>query len=284
MCAHRHGDIKVTTIIPTFNRAELLAQALESVLQQSVTPDEIIVVDDGSTDDTPEVLLLHKDRVRIIRQENRGVSAARNRGIQNARHEWLAFLDSDDLWLPRKLETQIKALQEQGEYKVCYTNEEWRKNNVWKNPGKKHQKYSGWIYEKCLPLCIISPSSVILHKSVFETVGLFDENLPACEDYDLWLRVASRFPVLYLPQRLIVKRAGDWPQLSGQHSLDKYRIMALSKILHSGALDEKWRQATLDMLKYKCDVYALGCEKHKRWQEVEWVDKIRATFNIARRL
>ena len=284
MCAHRHGDIKVTTIIPTFNRAELLAQALESVLQQSVTPDEIIVVDDGSTDDTPEVLRLYKDRVRIIRQENRGVSAARNRGIQNARHEWLAFLDSDDLWLPRKLETQIKALQEQGEYKVCYTNEEWRKNNVWKNPGKKHQKYSGWIYEKCLPLCIISPSSVILHKSVFETVGLFDENLPACEDYDLWLRVASRFPVLYLPQRLIVKRAGDWSQLSGQHSLDKYRIMALSKILQSGALDEKWRQATLDMLKYKCDVYALGCEKHKRWQEVEWVDKIRATFNIARRL
>jgi len=271
-------EIKITTIIPTFNRAEFLAQTLESVFRQTRPADEIIVVDDGSTDHTRDVLAQFQDRIRIIQQENRGVSAARNMGIRYARHEWLAFLDSDDLWLPRKLERQVEALNSQPEYRVCYTNEEWRKDGQWRNQGKRHQKYSGWIYDKCLPLCIISPSSVIVHKSVFETVGLFDENLPACEDYDLWLRVSSRFPILYLPQRLIVKRAGNWPQLSQQHSLDKFRIVALTKMIENDDLYETEKTLTINMLKYKCDIYEKGCIKHHRLKEVEWVNGIREHY------
>lgn len=262
--------MQISVIVTTYNRSGLVQEAIQSVLKQTRPADEIWVIDDGSTDNTEEVVGQFPE-VKYFRQPNRGISAARNRGIAFASFEWLCFLDSDDLWKPKKLERQEQSLASNSEYRICYTDEEWRKDGLWKNQKKIHQKFSGWIYDKCLPLCIISPSSVMIHKSVFDKVGRFDEALPACEDYDLWLRVASRFPVLFIDERLIVKRAGDWPQLSKQHSLDKYRITALKKMLESGQLSPDQRKKTLDMMQQKCFIYRQGCEKHNRHQELEWL-------------
>ncbi len=262
--------MRVTAIVTTFNRAELLLQAVQSILNQTRPADQLLIIDDGSTDDTAARLQSHAADFEYVHQPQQGVSAARNTGIRLAKHEWIGFLDSDDLWQPQKLARQLQALANQKEYLLCYTDEEWRRHGQWMNQGKKHRKYSGWIYLHCLPLCIISPSSVLMHRRVFDEIGLFDESLPACEDYDLWLRVTSRFPALFIPERLIIKRAGDWPQLSQQHSLDRYRIIALDKMLKNGRLNETQRRATMEMLEYKCRLYAQGCRKHGRFEEANW--------------
>ena len=266
--------MKISVIIPTFNRADLVCQAIDSVLQQTQKADEIIVVDDGSTDDTQKRLQQFGSKVKMISKSNGGISSARNAGIEAAHqeNEWIAFLDSDDLWKPGKLVRQKQALAENPDYLICYTDEEWRKNNKWLNQKKVHQKSGGWIYELCLPRCIISPSSVLIHRSVFAQIGTFDETLPACEDYDLWLRVSRSFPVLYIGERLIIKRHGPWEQLSKQHSLDKYRIRALSKMLETGIPDRKLEKATRDIFLKKCKIYRTGCEKHNRFDEIEWTD------------
>ncbi len=268
--------MRISVIIPTYNRADLVVQAVESVLAQSLAPQEIIVVDDGSTDDTLAKLAAFQNEIKVIRQKQRGVSAARNFGIQNAKEEWLAFLDSDDLWKSKKLERQGEELGKNSAA-VCYTDEEWRKNGQWKNQKKIHKKYGGQIYQYCLPLCIISPSSVLLHKNVIDKIGLFDESLPACEDYDYWLRMSRCFTVLYIPERLIVKRAGEWEQLSNQHSLDRYRIIVLHNIL-TQPLSKDDYEKTVKELKYKCHIYAAGCEKHHRGEEAAWAREIAAHF------
>ena len=183
--------MEISLIIPTYNRCLLLKRALHSVLEQSRPPDEIIVVDDGSTDKTAEMLKQEFPQINTISQINKGVSAARNKGIQQAQGDWIAFLDSDDSWQAEKLATQIRALQQAPELKVCHTEETWIRNGVRVNTMHKHKKSGGWIFEQCLPLCAMSPSSIMIHRSVFDDVGLFDENLPACEDYDLWLRISA---------------------------------------------------------------------------------------------
>ncbi|MBD3383873.1 glycosyltransferase [candidate division KSB1 bacterium] len=266
--------MKIAAIIPTYNRADMVVEALRSVLAQTRPADEIIVVDDGSRDETKNRLSPFLPKIRYLHQETRGVSAARNLGIKQSHAEWLAFLDSDDLWMPEKLGQQVNYLQRFPRYRICYTDEEWRKNQKWINQKRKHRKFSGPVYEKCLPLCMISPSSVMIHRSVFEQVGMFDEKLPACEDYDLWLRICSRYPVLYVDRRLIVKRAGEWWQLSGQHSLDKYRIIALDKILRAGQLDEEKSRQTLFALQEKCRIYRIGCQRHGRHKDVQWVERV----------
>jgi glycosyltransferase involved in cell wall biosynthesis len=270
--------VQISVVIPTFNRSELAVEAVQSVLDQSRPPDEVFVVDDGSTDNTADALLPFRDRIRYIVQAHAGVSASRNTGIRQTSGDWLAFLDSDDLWQPNKLERQCAELRQDPAMAICYTDEEWRRHGRWLNQSKHHMKMSGWIYQHCLPLCIISPSSVLLHRRVFDRVGLFDENLPACEDYDMWLRATLHFPVLFIKERLIVKRAGPWQQLSMQHSLDKYRIIALVNILQKENLEAKDRMLTLAMLREKCRIYSLGCRKHGREQEAEWAEQIAAAF------
>ncbi len=272
--------MKITAILTTFNRADFAYAALESILNQKRQADEILVIDDGSTDDTEKRLTPFLQDIRYIRQENLGISAARNTGIKNASNDWIAFLDSDDLWHRKKLLRQVQELEQYPDYRICYTDEEWRKNGKWKNQKKIHQKYSGDIYEKCLPLCIISASSVIIHRSVFEILGKFDESLPACEDYDIWLRISAQLPILYIPERMIVKQSGDWPQLSQQHSLDKYRIIALNNILKNGILSAEQKEATQKILEYKCRIYKLGCIKHNREHDVEWVTGIQNENNL----
>jgi glycosyltransferase involved in cell wall biosynthesis len=176
---------KVSVIIPTYNRLPMLKEAVDSVLAQGFEDIELMVVDDGSTDGTAEELKRYGGRVKLLQHPvNKGVSAARNKGILHARGKYIAFLDSDDLWVKGKLKIQVAFLDDNPHYPLCYTDEIWIRKGKRVNPMVKHAKYSGWIFEKCLPLCIISPSSAMMRKTFFSRVGLFDEALPVCEDYD----------------------------------------------------------------------------------------------------
>ncbi len=264
------GQTTVTVVIPTYNRKGLLPRALASVARQIRLPEEVIVVDDGSTDDTEGLIRRQFPDVRYLQQENRGVSAARNRGIREAKGEWVAFLDSDDEWLPEKLERQLDALREDSEFLLCHTNEIWIRRGKRVNPMKKHTKFGGFIFKNCLPLCVISPSSVLVHRSLFERVGLFDESLPTCEDYDLWLRITSILPVLYLEEPLIMKYGGHADQLSHRHwGMDRFRIRALEKVIDSEALSGEDRRAAAKMLIEKIDIYLAGARKRGKENDTD---------------
>ena len=180
----------VSAIIPTYNRWPLVREALDSVLAQSYRSFELIVVDDGSTDGSADRLRQVEGCIRLIVQANRGVSAARNRGVEVARGKYLAFLDSDDLWLPEKLAAQVQFLELHSNFQICQTEEIWLRRGVRVNPKKIHRKPSGDIFLPSLDLCLVSPSAVMMTRELLVALGGFDESLPVCEDYDLWLRVA----------------------------------------------------------------------------------------------
>lgn len=260
---------KVSVIIPTYNRLAMLREAVDSVLAQDFEDMELLVVDDGSTDGTAEEMEQYGGRVKLLRQpENKGVSAARNKGILHARGKYIAFLDSDDLWVKGKLKIQTAFLQDNPHYPVCYTDEIWIRKGKRVNPMRKHAKYSGWIFEKCLPLCIISPSSVMMKKALFSKVGLFDEALPVCEDYDFWLRISARFPVFFIERKLIIKRGGHPDQLSQKSwGNDRCRVIALEKLLSEPTIGSEEREMILQEMKKKCSVLYKGFMK--RGNEVE---------------
>jgi glycosyltransferase involved in cell wall biosynthesis len=206
----------------------------------------------------------------LIQQDNLGVSAARNAGIAVARHDWIALLDSDDVWHENKLERQLAALNNAPEYLICHSNEIWIRNGVRVNQMDKHKKVGGHIFQHCLPLCVISPSAVMIHRSLFEETGLFDESLPACEDYDLWLRICSRYPVLYIDEALITKHGGHDDQLSRQFwGMDRFRIQALNRIISGNNLSDRDRDAAINMMVKKITIYLTGAEKHGNTEHVE---------------
>ena len=260
----------VSVIIPTHNRGWIVKEAIDSVLKQDFHDYELIVVDDGSVDDTPAILNAYGKKISVLRQPNQGVSAARNRGIEAASGRLIAFLDSDDLWLPRKLSTQVQFFNDHPQAVVTQTQERWIRNGVRVNPKQRHHKFSGMIFERSLALCLVSPSAVMIKKNLFSTVGVFDENLPACEDYDLWLRISCRYPVHLIDTPLIVKRGGHDDQLSRAAGLDKYRIQSLEKIIESDLLTKPQYHAAVITLKEKCEVYAGGCRKRGREEEANY--------------
>lgn len=261
--------IETSVIIPTFNRLNFLKEAIDSVLTQSYATLELLIVDDGSTDGTAEFVASLNDRVRTFNQPNHGPSAARNFGIRQARGEFIAFLDSDDLWLPDKLKTQIDFMHRNPRAVVCYTDEIWIRKGVRVNPRKKHAKHSGWIFEKCLPLCIVSPSSVLMRRSFFDQVGFFDEGLGACEDYDLWLRASLYFPFYLLPEKLIVKRGGHADQLSAQWGLDVYRLRALLNILNSPLLPASKQERVRQEIISRCGILEIGFRNRGKIEQAD---------------
>lgn len=262
----------ISVVIPTHNRAHLIGRAVASAFAQDWPELEIIVVDDGSEDNTYEALCPWLEKGLIYeRQKHRGVSAARNRGIALAKRKWIALLDSDDEWLPGKLAKQMKFFLDNPEYSICQCEEIWIRGGKRVNPMKKHKKYGGWIFERCLPLCVVSPSAVIIERELLQRVGGFDEELPACEDYDLWLRIASKYPIGLISEALLVRYGGRPDQLSyTEKQLDRYRIRALEKVLLGGALCEEYYLAALDELKTKCTIYGHGCLKRGKIKEGEY--------------
>jgi glycosyltransferase involved in cell wall biosynthesis len=270
---------RVAVIIPTHDRAYCLGRALNSVRRQTRPADQIIVIDDGSEDETASLMASEYPDVDYIYQQHAGVSAARNRGIDASNCEWLAFLDSDDEWMPDKLAVQLNALADNPEYLITHGNEVWIRNGRRVNPMQKHEKSGGWIFEQCLPMCRISPSAAVIHRRIFDDVGYFDTELPACEDYDLWLRVTSRYPVLMLDQSLIKKYGGHEDQLSRRHpAMDRFRVQALLKILASKDLPSKCRIAAVRMLVEKITIYTGGAKKRHKNREVAHYLAIKSRF------
>lgn len=252
----------VSVIIPTYNRLGVLQRALESVRQQSYAPHEVIVVDDGSTDGTGEWLKTNGKPDIIISQSNHGVSHARNRAIERATGFWIALLDSDDFWYKDKLWLQMNALINNTQFRLCHCDEHWIRNDKRVNQKLKHKKHGGHIFEHCLPLCAMSPSATVMQKNMFNQYGLFDESLPACEDYDMWLRISCNEPVLYIDKPLLAKTGGHADQLSQRYpAMDRFRIAALAKLIRTSQLSTEYRALAEQTFMDKSRIYYQGAVK-----------------------
>ena len=270
---------EVSVIIPTYNREKFISECVQSVLAQTLPAREIIIVDDGSTDATYNILRdlgfnslsTKKTVLRYFFQQNRGVSSARNLGIKEARSEYIALLDSDDLWLKSKLDRQVSAFQNDTQSsRLCHTDEIWIRNGVRVNQHKKHKKHGGNVFQSCLKLCCISPSSAMMHRSVFEDFGFFDEDLPACEDYDFWLRYSAKEDVNFIDEPLIIKKGGHSDQLSGAHwGMDRFRIYSIEKILKEPDLKLVHKTEAIQEVILKLEILINGSQKREKFAYAE---------------
>jgi len=262
--------MQISVVIPSYNRLQTIIPAIESVRNQTSAVDEIIVVDDGSSDATSGEISRRYPQIKLIQQSNRGVSAARNAGIKRASFDWIALLDSDDSWLPEKISTIRLEKYRQPEYLLFHSDEIWMRRGVRVNAMKKHSKSGGWIFESCLPLCVISPSAVVFHRSLLESGGYFDETLPACEDYDLWLRICHQNPVCYIDKPLITKNGGHQDQLSTRYwGMDRFRIRSLHRLLQQDVLNHQNRQAAASTLVKKLEILLKGARKHSNQKVID---------------
>ena len=215
-------------------------------------------------------------------QKNSGVSSARNNGIRNTKGGWIAFLDSDDEWLQNKLEQQINYIQVHPEYVFCHTNEIWIRNGRRVNQMKKHKKFGGEVFEKCLDICRISPSSALIKKSILDKIGYFDESLQVCEDYDLWLRITAKYKILFIDEPLIVKYGGHLDQLSKvNNGIEQFRIKSLEKILFSNCLSKSQKKIAEKVLLHKLEIYVNGLRKRNKVEDLEvYKKKIQYWINM----
>ena len=253
------GNISV--VIPTYNRRQTIGRSIDSILNQTLFPSEIIVVDDGSTDGTSDYIQSNFPSIILLQQPNKGVSSARNMGIRSSNSDWVALLDSDDEWFPKKLEKQVMTLSQNLDIKFCHTEEIWIRNGVRVNQMKKHQKYGGHIFNKCLDMCRISPSSVLFHRSILDDVGYFDKDQKVCEDYDLWLRITAKYPVLYIDESLIKKYGGHEDQLSKvKDGIESHRIKVLEKLIMQKFTSGQ-KNVMLKMLIEKLTIFSIGAQK-----------------------
>jgi glycosyltransferase involved in cell wall biosynthesis len=264
------GANAISVVVPVYNRWHLLPRALESVQNQTYPSDEILVVDDGSDQTVSTDLLESFPDVQFFRQENKGVASARNLGIKKASGDWIALLDSDDEWEPTKLEKQLAFLKKFPEFRVIHTGERWIRNENEVSPPAYLDKSNHLLWERSLSHCLICPSSVLLHCSIFETVGLFDEKLTVCEDYDFWLRLLLQEEVGLVDEKLVIKHGGHDDQLSTTTwGMDRFRVMALQKILNNPLLSNDRKVNVLEVLLKKCDILAQGAEKRGKLEEAQ---------------
>ena len=290
----------IITTIPS--RKELLKRSLNSVVNQKLRPREIIIVVDGTAgqgdqferavyekpvdnkdlvgnqmhlyaDRIHNLAKEHRCEIRIIPSQGKGISAARNSGIKEARNPWLAFLDDDDEWTADKMRFQAELIERENKtdnkkeaprYRLCHCNEKWLKNNSHLNQMKKHKKSGGRIYARCLELCCISPSAVVTHKTLFEDYGLFDEKMPVCEDFDMWLRISAYEKVLFIDKPLVVKYGGH-KQLSKRYwGMDRFRIYAAQKMLANEKLDPDYRLASVVSIRRRLNILIMGAAKRNK--------------------
>ncbi len=266
---------EVSVVIPTYNRRAMLREAIDSVLAQSATAFELIVIDDGSTDGTAEHLTRLADRIRIEPIKHSGPAAARNRGVELARAPLIAFLDSDDLWSPTKLERQLAFMCANPGCAISQTNEIWIRNGRRVNPGLRHRKRAGDIFTDSLRTCLISMSATIVRTDLFRSLGGFDEIMAAAEDYDLWLRILIDHEAGLLDESLVTRRGGHPDQTSATTpALDRFRILALTKLLADDRLSPARRAAVVEVLVEKCCIYAGGLRRRDKIDAArvyEWV-------------
>ena len=266
---------EVSVIIPTYNRCAMLLEAIDSVHAQSIREFELIVVDDGSTDGSAEHLKGLAKTVRIERIEHRGPAAARNHGVALACAPLIAFLDSDDLWSPAKLERQLAFMTANPDCAISQTNEIWIRNGRRVNPGLRHRKRGGDILGDSLRTCLISMSATMMRTDLFRSLGGFDESMDAAADYDLWLRILIDHEAVLLDEPLVTRRGGHPDQTSATTpALDRFRILALSKLLADDRLSHARRTAVVEVLAEKCRIYAGGLARRGRIDQARLYQRI----------
>ncbi|HKP96147.1 MAG TPA: glycosyltransferase family A protein [Fibrobacteria bacterium] len=271
---------RVTVIIPTRDRAAVLPRAVDSALAQRDADFRVLVADDGSTDGTDRALERYAGdpRVGVLRLEHGGVSRARNAAVAACGSPLIAFLDSDDEWLPGKLAAQVALLDESG-LDICQTEEIWIRNGVRVNPPAHYVKREGDIFALSLRHCMITPSSVLMTRSLFEAAGGFNPEFPACEDYELWLRITHRHPVGLIRKPLMIRYGGHGDQLSTRYpAQDRFRIRGLALLLDGNALAPAHRALALAVLEEKLAVYRAGCLKRGKAEETDWCEGIRIRY------
>ena len=269
----------ISVVIPTYNREEVLQRALASVYAQTYKPKEVIIIDDGSTDKTSQILKLFPD-AKYYFQKNAGVSSARNSGIKKASYEWIAFLDSDDEWHRDKLQEHLELHLNKPKLLMSYTDEKWIRDAKEVKVAKKYAKVDKDIFSSSLSHCIIAPSSALMHKSIFDSVGLFDETLEVCEDYDIWLRVLLKHQIGLVNKKLITKYGGADDQLSTKFwGMDRFRVLALESLLKglnqeeiSCDMYEKKEMIKSELLK-KYKLLLKGAIKHSRVEDAKRYEK-----------
>jgi glycosyltransferase involved in cell wall biosynthesis len=259
----------VSVIIPTYNRLSFLQKAVDSVLAQTYSNFELIIVDDGSEDNTPDLFADYDPAIVYLRQENKGPAAARNAGVKAAQYDLIAFLDSDDRFTEKKLAIQMKAMNENPTYLISHTQEIWYRNGRFLNQKKRHQKSHGDIFRQSLKLCAVGMSTVLMNREIFERYGLFDEEYPCCEDYEFWLRIGAEQRFLLVDEPLTLKDGGRDDQVSKIYrvGMDRFRIKAIVKILTEIDLRDHQKKAAIQELEDKCRIYGDGCLKHGRSEE-----------------
>jgi len=272
------GPPLVSVVLPTYNRWPMIAEAVESVLAQTFRDFELVVIDDGSTDNTTRLLSSCDSRLRVLSQPHTGVAAARNAGVARSRGKYIAFLDSDDLWLPAKLAIQTDFMEQNSQMQICQTEEIWIRDGMRLNPKMRHRKPSGDIFQRSLELCLVSPSAVMMTKELFDLTGGFDESFPVCEDYDLWLRIAVGHPVYLIDSPLVTKRGGHVDQLSRSlWGMDRFRVLAIAKLLRDGLAGEK-KQWALDSLRQKTSILAAGAAKRGKLDDARKFQALLSEF------
>lgn len=271
---------KISIIIPTYNRAHVLSRAIDSVLSQSFEDYELIIVDDGSDDETKDLVIQYGDKIKYFFTKQKGVSAARNLGIKESSGEWIALLDSDDEWLSNKLEKQVQFIESNPEVPLVHGEEIWIRNGKRVNPRNKHKKFGGWIFEKCIPLCVISPSASLIKKDILLQLGGFDERFPVCEDYDLWLKLTAKFPVGFIEDPIIVKYGGHQDQLSRKYfAMDFWRVKSLLNTLECSSLDENQRTLVQQEIVNKAKILKQGYLKHQNLSDLPFIEEVLARFS-----
>ncbi|MBF0275994.1 MAG: glycosyltransferase family 2 protein [Nitrospinae bacterium] len=270
----------ISVIIPVYNRLNFLIEAIKSVLQQTCPPREIIVIDDGSQFDLYHWMenwfpqQLRSGLIQYLWQKNQGVSAARNKGIKHAQCEWIALLDSDDLWKKQKLELQIQKTINGGD-KIIHTDEKWLMKGNHLNQKKIHYKPEGNIFLDCLDFCRVSPSSLLIHKSIFDDIGYFNESLKVCEDYDMWLRISLKYQFGLIKQPLVIKQGGHKGQLSkSEWGLDRFRVQSLLNLLKNEKLPSDTKEIVLDKINQKSNYLIQGALKRNNSEVVHFYQKL----------
>lgn len=255
----------ISVIIPVYNRPLMLSRAIASVLSQTGLAVELIVIDDGSDMRMEELQAQVRDAGgQFVTQTRQGVAAARNKGLALASGEWICLLDSDDYWLPNKLAQQCAYHEGHPHFLLSQTAEVWYRHGKQVNKQIIHTQPCGPAFTVALRRCLISSSSVMLHRSVLESCGNYDEHLPVCEDYDLWLRVLSCYEVGLVPEKLVVKHGGHADQLSkSEPAMDRFRLYSLLKILELNQLTAEQHSLVLAEIAFKARVLMQGAFKRE---------------------
>lgn len=276
-------SMQIDVIVPTFNRAHTVSRAIDSVLNQTYKDFNLYIVDDGSTDETLHLLEKYKllPNVHILTMENRGVSSARNLAVKNSSAPWISFLDSDDEWLPNKLEVQTAFLKVNTQFRFLHSEEIWVRNGVRVNPKVKHQKSNENIFLRSLDFCLISPSTVIMKRDLFLECGLFDETFIVCEDYDLWLKVLAREEIGFTNEHVTIKNGGHEDQLSTKFvAMDYWRIKSLASLYQSHHLSNEKKEQIRNVILKKSEILLRGYLKHQNNKAFEEVSSMLSSIML----